>query len=70
MNCGGTEARLFDCRASPLGVHNCEHSEDAGVRCFTGIYINFTIVAPVVVVAVVIVAPVVAHVVVVAPGEH
>jgi hypothetical protein len=31
--CHGTEARLIDCSASPLGVHNCRHSEDAGVTC-------------------------------------
>ena len=34
--CIGTEARLADCRANPIGSHNCAHSEDAGVRCGTG----------------------------------
>jgi deleted-in-malignant-brain-tumors protein 1 len=29
----GNEISLFDCPANPLGVHNCGHSEDAGVRC-------------------------------------
>ena len=33
VNCRGTETRLIDCPASPLGSHNCVHSEDAGVRC-------------------------------------
>ena len=33
--CSGTESRLVDCPHSGLNVHNCAHSEDAGVRCLT-----------------------------------
>ena len=34
-----SEASLLDCVApEDIGVHNCEHSEDAGVRC-EGIYV-------------------------------
>ena len=33
--CVGTETRLIDCPATPLGTHNCAHHEDAGVRCQT-----------------------------------
>ena len=33
VGCRGTETRLIDCPASPLGSHNCGHIEDAGVRC-------------------------------------
>ena len=33
--CRGTEARLIDCLARPLGQHNCAHVEDVGVRCST-----------------------------------
>ena len=33
VQCRGTETRLIDCPARPLGQHNCAHSEDAGVRC-------------------------------------
>ena len=29
--CSGTETRLTDCTFNPN--HNCQHSEDAGVRC-------------------------------------
>ena len=31
--CVGGEARLIDCPANPIGSHNCQHSEDAGVIC-------------------------------------
>ena len=31
--CSGTEESLFNCSSSPVGTHNCEHSEDAGVIC-------------------------------------
>ena len=31
--CTGTEPRLWDCPNNGVGVHNCGHSEDAGVRC-------------------------------------
>lgn len=33
VNCIGTEARLIDCPARPLGQHDCFHDEDAGVEC-------------------------------------
>ena len=31
--CNGTETRLVNCRSNPLGIHDCSHSEDAGVTC-------------------------------------
>ena len=34
VQCVGNEASLSDCPA--LSVHNCDHSEDAGVRCLSG----------------------------------
>ena len=32
--CTGAETRLWDCPIRyRVGAHNCDHSEDAGVRC-------------------------------------
>ncbi|XP_071497094.1 scavenger receptor cysteine-rich domain-containing protein DMBT1-like [Diadema antillarum] len=33
VSCTGTETSIFDCGNRGIGVHNCGHSEDAGVRC-------------------------------------
>ena len=41
--CTGTEDRLIECRNRGLGVHNCAHSEDAGVRC-TGMNLHIVVV--------------------------
>ena len=35
--CTGSESRLIDCRHSGIGVHNCDHTDDAGLRCMDGI---------------------------------
>ena len=31
--CRGTESSLLECTTNIIGQHNCDHSEDAGVRC-------------------------------------
>ena len=33
--CTGNEIRLYDCQNTGIGVHNCSHFEDVGVRCLT-----------------------------------
>ena len=33
LGCRGSEFRLIDCSHNPIGVHNCDHSADAGIRC-------------------------------------
>ena len=33
VDCTGSEERLIDCPANPVGSHDCSHLEDAGVTC-------------------------------------
>ena len=35
LECTSSETRLVDCLHTGFGVHNCAHSEDAGLRCQT-----------------------------------
>ena len=35
VQCAGTENRLVDCPSNGIGIHNCAHSEDAGVTCLS-----------------------------------
>ena len=35
--CRNTESRLVDCPHNGVGAHNCDHSDDAGVRCLPAI---------------------------------
>ena len=42
LGCYGHESRLLDCLHAKIGVHNCDHNADAGVRCQgIGILSNF-----------------------------
>lgn len=39
--CTGNESSLLDCIAGEVvGSHNCDHSEDAGVRCEGILFVN------------------------------
>ena len=40
LQCTGSESRLVDCPHNGLGSHNCDHSQDAGVRCVPGMAIK------------------------------
>ena len=33
VNCNGLESSLIDCLHNGVGIHNCDHREDAGVTC-------------------------------------
>lgn len=33
VQCTGEEEELWQCSHEGWGVHNCDHSEDASVRC-------------------------------------
>ena len=33
VNCSSSETNILSCPHNGLGMHNCGHSEDAGVRC-------------------------------------
>ena len=37
VRCAGSEPALVNCSSGGRGVHNCDHSEDAGVSC-EGVY--------------------------------
>ena len=34
LRCSGSETHILTCPRNSLGVHDCGHSEDAGVRCY------------------------------------
>ena len=33
VQCTGGEAQITHCSSTPIGEHNCQHSEDVSVRC-------------------------------------
>ena len=34
VDCYGSEATITECVFRGFGSHNCQHREDAGVRCY------------------------------------
>ena len=43
VNCEGDETLLLDCGTTvDLGLSDCDHSEDVGVKCY-GMLINFSL---------------------------
>ena len=37
LQCTGSETHLFRCRHGGWGQHNCEHSKDVSISCFTSV---------------------------------
>ena len=33
FRCNDGDAKLMDCALPPIGLHDCDHSQDAGVTC-------------------------------------
>ena len=33
LGCTGNEKNISQCPGNQIGIHNCDHSEDAGIRC-------------------------------------
>ena len=40
LGCRGSESRLIDCVHNGVGVHNCDHGDDAGLRCQRKSYLS------------------------------
>ncbi len=35
VQCLGSESTLISCTSQPIGTHNCNHTDDAGVTCLS-----------------------------------
>ena len=44
MRCTGSEESLFDCDGNEWAQHDCSHSEDAGILCYTGSVVIYSVV--------------------------
>ncbi len=44
VSCSGSESMLINCPHRGIGVHNCDHSDDAGVACVGMMLYIYTIV--------------------------
>ena len=42
VRCNGSELSLLNCASNGVGMNNCDHSEDAGVRC-NGMYMLYVV---------------------------
>uniref|UniRef100_A0A3Q2XYF2 SRCR domain-containing protein n=1 Tax=Hippocampus comes TaxID=109280 RepID=A0A3Q2XYF2_HIPCM len=44
VECTGSEAKLGECQHSGIGLHNCRHTEDAGVVCEGNCGLSFGVI--------------------------
>ena len=35
VRCSGGESHIVECKHRSIGVHNCDHQQDAGVFCYS-----------------------------------
>ncbi|XP_064388501.1 neurotrypsin-like [Halichondria panicea] len=58
LRCSGSESRLINCPASPIGVEDCNHSEDVALVCTgtstsSGVSVGLGVAIPFIIIAVV-----------------
>jgi hypothetical protein len=45
VECSGNETTLLECKRKALFMHNCDHGEDAGVRCTGDLHSSVSLIS-------------------------